>query len=478
MQKFRYFLTGTLFPFLLFALSAGGIVLLFLLRLPPFVTASWAVERVFSLCVAASLSSRAGFGEEKFARALFVLLLPWVGAIACLLFGKSSAPSKANAPSAQFDDELLARCARVTGSCQLSAGYAREVKYFSQGRELLPALLNDLSGARKFIYLEFYLIASGAFRDSVLTVLERQARAGVKVRLIYDDLGCALTLPRGYYKQLRKMGIEAKPAQRVSPFSPRSANLRDHRKLVVIDGVTAYTGGVNLADEYVGEHIRFGHWKDAAIRIKGSVCAQFTALFEERWAEDGNLFVPLASPSSNENTPCIPFGVRPREGRSGAYYKLLLTLLPHAEKRAYLTTPYLAPTEELLGALALLRESGTDVKILIPHRPDKKSVFLLTRDFARRLEKIGVCVREYEAGFLHAKTVAIDGKYAVISSCNLDMRSLNLQYECGALVADEAISNEVERDFLNMWEQSVPVPKPTAWGKIFTVILRPFAHFI
>ncbi len=478
MRKLKYFLMGRLFPCLLVLLLSVSIALLCAVRLPPVFTAGWAIERVFSLCVACAVIPSHELADVRFSRLLFIFLLPWVGAIYCLV----KTLTKSTAETARFQppyrDELLNRFARATNGSDMRAGYAREAELFTVGKQILPRLLSDLSHAQKFIYLEFYLIDEGLFRDAVFSVLEKRAKAGVDVRILYDDWGCAFTLSKHFAKHLKSLNIRAYPMQKLLPLSPSRLNCRDHRKCVIVDGDIAYTGGMNLADEYVGERVKYGHWKDGAVRLCGTVAGEFARGFERQWKRACKREEPneICVKKGEEKIPCIPFGVQPHEGQDGAYYKLLLTVLARTDKRVYFTTPYLVPDERLYFALVQAAQGGADVRVLIPHLPDKRTVFLLTRAYARRLEKEGVRVREYEAGFLHAKNVVADGKYVVVSSSNLDLRSLRLQYECGVLVAHERLAERAEKDFLNCWEQSVATPSVKWWERVLTALLRPFAH--
>ncbi len=456
--------------------------LIFAVQFPFVWTASWAVERALCFFCCFFALTAPDFAEVKRARVLFALFLPLAGSIFLLVWtvkSKKYAQISTPPPSASGTGTLSA----LSLACKPFDGvaYAQTAEFLPVEKGLFPRLLNDLTGAKSFVYLEFYLIGRGFFRDSVLSVLEKKAKEGVKVYLLYDDLGCAFTLPHNYCKQLAQAGVTARTAQKIPLFPTATLNCRDHRKCVVIDGEIAYTGGVNLADEYVGRTVRFGHWKDSMLRVTGEGARAFARLFEEGWNcrfPKERLSHEYPTPPAKGEIPLLPFRVKPYEGQRSSYYRLIYTLLARAEARFFLTTPYLVPDEGLIFALQAAAGRGVDVRILIPHHPDKRTVFLLTRRFARLLNGYGVRVREYEAGFLHAKNLTVDGKYAVVSSCNLDLRSLRLQYECGALVESAECASAVERDFLSAWEQSVAVPDAGVGERALCALLTPLSPLL
>ncbi len=443
MRKVRNFFTGRLFPTLLLLLLFAAAFAFFALRLPVALAPFAAAERLFSFGVGVWVANEDNLSENKTAKLLLLLLLPYTGAVLCLCMkkrrtGNAAPPIETTADSAE---------------------------YFSEGADAFVRLLDDLKGAQTSIYLEFYIIAQGVLWQSVLAVLKEKAKAGVDVRVIYDDFGCALTMPRRYPKTLEKAGIRCRVFRPVR--LSRRASLRDHRKIAVIDGYVAYTGGINLADEYAGKQIRFGHWKDAAVRVTGSAAKAFEGLFLQTFGS------AAAQGAEGSKIPCTVFADRadesPRTGIGTA-----VSLVRGAKQRLWLFTPYLSPDGELLYALKAAARDGADVRIAVPHLPDKKSVFLLTRHYARKLEEFGVRVREYEAGFLHAKNIVSDGD-AAVSSYNLDFRSMRLQAECGVVVHDKTFADAVAADFEAVWDLSVPTPPATRCERFLVSFLKLFA---
>ena len=443
MRKVRNFFTGRLFPTLLLLLLFAAAFAFFALRLPVALAPFAAAERLFSFGVGVWVANEDNLSENKTAKLLLLLLWPYTGAVLCLCMKK-----------------------RRTGDAALPIETtADSAEYFSEGADAFVRLLDDLKGAQTSIYLEFYIIAQGVLWQSVLAVLKEKAKAGVDVRVIYDDFGCALTMPRRYPKTLEKAGIRCRVFRPVR--LSRRASLRDHRKIAVIDGYVAYTGGINLADEYAGKQIRFGHWKDAAVRVTGSAAKAFEGLFLQTFGS------AAAQGAEGGKIPCTVFADRADESpRTGI--GTVVSLVRGAKQRLWLFTPYLSPDGELLYALKAAARDGADVRIAVPHLPDKKSVFLLTRHYARKLEEFGVRVREYEAGFLHAKNIVSDGD-AAVSSYNLDFRSMRLQAECGVVVHDKTFADAVAADFEAVWDLSVPTPPATRRERFLVSFLKLFA---
>ena len=443
MRKVRNFFTGRLFPTLLLLLLFAAAFAFFALRLPVALAPFAAAERLFSFGVGVWVANEDNLSENKTAKLLLLLLLPYTGAVLCLCMKK-----------------------RRTGDAALPIETtADSAEYFSEGADAFVRLLDDLKGAQTSIYLEFYIIAQGVLWQSVLAVLKEKAKAGVDVRVIYDDFGCALTMPRRYPKTLEKAGIRCRVFRPVR--LSRRASLRDHRKIAVIDGYVAYTGGINLADEYAGKQIRFGHWKDAAVRVTGCAAKAFEGLFLQSFGS------AAAQGAEGGKIPCTVFADRADESpRTGI--GTVVSLVRGAKQRLWLFTPYLSPDGELLYALKAAARDGADVRIAVPHLPDKKSVFLLTRHYARKLEEFGVRVREYEAGFLHAKNIVSDGD-AAVSSYNLDFRSMRLQAECGVVVHDKTFADAVAADFEAVWDLSVPTPPATRRERFLVSFLKLFA---
>lgn len=325
-------------------------------------------------------------------------------------------------------------------------------KYFPIGEDFYASLLEELPKAKKFIFLEFFIVGEGLMWGSILDILKKKVAEGVEVRILYDGT-CAFTLlPYDYPKKLEKLGIKCKMFSPVRPLISSHYNNRDHRKIVVIDGHTAYTGGINLADEYINKKVLHGHWKDVGIMIKGPAVRSFTLMFLQMW-NLGEKRVNYSRFLDEEITPVadadgyvMPYGDSPLDNElvgENVYIDILNT----ARDYVHIMTPYLIPDNELLSALKLASKRGVDVKLIMPHIPDKKVIFALSKSYYRELIDAGVKIYEYTPGFVHAKMFVSDDMRAVVGSINLDYRSLYLHFECAVYLYGAGTIGDIVRDF-------------------------------
>ena len=313
-------------------------------------------------------------------------------------------------------------------------------QYFACGEAMYPQLLADLEKAEKSIFLEFFIVSHGCMWNGIEKILRRKAAQGVDVRLIYDDFGSLLGLPADFIVRMERAHIRCIPFNPVVPLVSLVMNHRDHRKIVVVDGNTAYTGGINLADEYINEEERFGYWKDAALRTEGAAVWNFTVMFLDHWnafrpsEEDYAPFMPQAEALSAQSDGVIqPYGDSPLDEEALAE-TVYLNIINQAQRYVYIYTPYFAVGETMLEALKAAAKRGVDVRLVVPGIPDKKLVFRLTRSYYVPLLRAGVRIYEFTPGFLHAKCYVSDDRAAVVGSINMDYRSLFLHFECGALL--------------------------------------------
>ena len=336
-------------------------------------------------------------------------------------------------------------------------------EYFSLGEHMHQRLLQDLESAQSFIYMEYFIIEQGVFWDSILEILERKAAQGVQVKVLYDDIGCMMTLPGDYHKTLGSMGIEAAPFSRLKGNADSEFNNRSHRKITVIDGKVGYTGGVNIADEYINEIVKFGHWKDTAIRLEGEAVHELTRLF----LVDYGLNVKKMPLPTHELYPTIkscapgyliPFGDGPRPIYARRVGKSVISsMLNCATEYAWMTTPYLIIDNDLCTSLENAALRGVDVRIIVPHIPDKKLVFGMTQSFYTRLMAAGVKIYEYEPGFIHAKSYLVDGKQGMIGTINLDYRSLVHHFENGVWMYGCESLTDLKTDMEDTLQKSILV---------------------
>ncbi|MCI8537583.1 MAG: cardiolipin synthase [Oscillospiraceae bacterium] len=378
-----------------------------------------------------------------------------------------------------------ARYIQRASDCPVHSG--TQTEYFPLGERKFERLMEELHNAEHYIFIEYFIIEEGKMWDSILTVLEEKAAQGVDVRVIYDDIGCMFTLPRDYAETLEARGI---PCSVFNPFIPvlsSRLNNRDHRKILVIDGHTGFTGGINLADEYINAKVKYGHWKDMAVMLKGEGVWNLTVLFLSMWDyirgldEDFSQYLPIFQPDTKrEDLGFVqPFTDSPLDDEPVGE-NVYLSLINKAERYVYITTPYLIIDSTMTAALCTAAKSGVDVRILTPHIPDKKMIFEVTRAHYPLLLEAGVRIFEYTPGFVHGKTFAVDDEYGVVGSINMDYRSLFLHFECGVWMYRCPCIADIRDDFLKTLEvsQEVGLDKATrlSWIKmLWRSILRIFA---
>jgi cardiolipin synthase len=328
-------------------------------------------------------------------------------------------------------------------------------KFYPVGESVFEAMLEELRKAEHYIFMEYFIINEGIMWNSILDILVEKARQGVDVRLIYDDLGCAFRLPHKYDQKLEALGIKVAIFHPFTPTLSARQNNRDHRKITVIDGHTGFTGGINLADEYINVIERFGHWKDSGFMIKGEPVWSLTVMFLTMWeyiqgtTEDFDQFKPnqLPPPPLREPGYIQPFGDNPLDGEPVGE-TVYLNLINRAQDYIYIYSPYLILDIEMVTALSLAAKSGVDVRIMTPYVADKTIVHAVTRSYYPELLKSGVRIYEYVPGFMHSKAFVADDEVAVVGTINLDYRSLYLHFENGVWLYQTPSVLQVRDDFL------------------------------
>ena len=333
-------------------------------------------------------------------------------------------------------------------------------QFFASGEEMWQQMLEDLKRAEKFIFLEYYIVEEGLMWDSILEILEEKAAQGVEVKMLYDDIGCMVTLPGDYTVYLRSKGIDAHKFNKVIPRMTVAYNNRDHRKILVIDGQISYTGGINLADEYINHIERFGHWKDSGIRIDGPATQAFTRLFLMNWYINRGEISDFDQYHLENQTRfgsglCIPYGSGPKPIYKTKVGKIVYqNLINQAEDFVYITTPYLIIDYDLTEDIKNAAMRGVDVRIVTPHIPDKKLIQLVTRGAYPDLLSAGVRIFEYTPGFIHSKQMIVDDRFAAVGTINLDYRSLVHHYENAVLLYKTESIADIRKDFEGIFEQS------------------------
>lgn len=316
--------------------------------------------------------------------------------------------------------------------------------------------------------------------SEILSVLRKKVAEGVDVRVIYDDFGNFKTLPARYYRELEGYGIKTMVFNPFRPILDMRGNNRSHRKIAVIDGKYGFTGGLNIADEYINEKQRYGYWKDTAVMIEGSAVANFTAMFLQMWSvkypkED---FTPFLKSDAVLDGDCYaqPYSDAPQDA-TNICENIYLAMIYNAKDYVYITTPYLMIDNEMKVALLSAAQSGVDVRILVPHIPDKKIAFWLTKAFYTELLAGGVHVYEYLPGFVHAKQIVSDDEYAVVGTSNMDFRSFYLQFECGVLMKGKKIAGGIAGDVRKSCDLSREMTKENTKVHLPMRIIRGILRF-
>ena len=368
-----------------------------------------------------------------------------------------------------------------------------KMKYYPIGEAKFADMIEQLKRAEHFIFMEYFIVTKSYMWNTILEILKEKAAQGVEVRMMYDGMCSLALLPYGYYKDLEKMGIQSIPFSQIRPVLSTYQNNRDHRKILIIDGKTVFTGGINLADEYINRIDRFGHWKDTAVMIQGKAVKSFTLLFLKMWhvakgkdsipeeeirkytvsvwenAQTGDMCTDMESMRNTDmqNTQdkklhaggyVIPYGDDPY-GDERIGKQVYIDILNRARKYVHIMTPYLILDDEMITALRYCAKRGVETVIIMPHIPDKIYAYLLARTYYKQLLKYGVKIYEYTPGFVHAKVFVSDDIRGCVGTINLDFRSLYLHFECGAYMYSNDVLHDVEQDFKETLKQCQEITK-------------------
>ena len=360
-----------------------------------------------------------------------------------------------------------------------------DIKYYKLGELAYPEMLQELKNAKRFIFLEYFIIKNGKMWSEILKILEEKAKEGLDVRLIYDDMGCIAFLPTSYPKQMEARGIKCVAFNKLNPFLGVIMNNRDHRKMMIIDGKTVFSGGMNLADEYINLEHPYGIWKDNGIKITGEAVWNFTIMFLNMWnsyRKDDTNYEKFKYDFSKENLPengyTVPYGETPLDNEIVGE-NVYLNIINQARKYVYIMTPYLIIDTDMINSLILAAKRGVDVRIVVPGIPDKKIVYSLTTSYFETLIKNGVKIYKYTPGFVHSKVFVSDDNIATVGTINLDYRSLYLHFECGVFMQDVDVIKDIKKDLVDTIEESHLVSKKEATPKllkgVWQAVLRLFA---
>ena len=480
-----------------------GVISFFLLKYSESFFDFYLASLTLSIIIVFIIINNKSNPSYKIAWIVPVMIFPIFGGLFYLLYGGNKLSTREKLKmviqniemtnSLKQDDEIIKKIGDKSiyakNQSEYILNYAKcpvynntETTYFKIGEEKFEALLRELKKAEKFIFLEYFIIQEGKMFNSILEILEEKAKQGVDVRLIYDDVGCIVTLPHNYKNTLEAKGIKCRVFNPIKPFFTRRLNNRDHRKIVVIDGDVGFTGGINLADEYINEYEKHGYWKDAGIMLKGDAVWNLTVMFLSMWdyidnkEEDYIKFKPSKNKYYNSKGYVQPFDDSPliNEPIGETVY---LNLINKAKDYIYINTPYHIIDNEMATALKIAAKSGVDIKIVTPYIPDKKFVHAVTKSYYESFIKDGIEIYEFTPGFMHAKTFVVDDEYGVVGSINLDFRSLYLHYECGVWLY------KTESDYLETLKRCHKVTmeeckNTSSIRKVLRLIIRMFAPLL
>lgn len=460
-------------------LAVIAMVVLCCLYIPYFYLAMWVTE----ICCVVHIAASNENPDYKIPWLLVVLVIPVVGLMLYIMFHSRTLKKKYirrmenlknhsyTKDDADAFEKLRAESATAANQakmlCEISESHLFQntnQAYFPLGEDMFPQMLEDIRSAEKFIFLEYFIIEEGKFWNTILDLLKEKAAAGVEVRVVYDDIGCMSTLPGNYWKILKSYGIKATPFALLRGNADSEFNNRSHRKILVIDGKVGYTGGVNIADEYINATVRFGHWKDIGIRLEGEAVQELTKLFlvdyglnVRKEPEICHDYFPSYSKQEAEGF-MIPFG----DGPDPVYVhqvgkRVIQNMLNQAQRYVWMMSPYLIIDSELCCSIEYAAMRGIDIRIIVPHIPDKKLVFEMTQCYYERLMKAGVKIYEYEPGFIHAKCYLTDDETAMIGTINLDYRSLAHHFENGVWMYRCASIEDIRKDFADTFDKSIRI---------------------
>jgi len=438
------------------------------------------ILRILSLLIVVYLISKPGNPAVKLAWIVPILVFPLFGGILYLAFGhvfisgklrnsicKTNELMRKNMPENQ---ELIDRIRKenipVANQCMYLKAFSgtavwenTKTVYYSDGLPYWRQLLEDLQNAEHFIFLEFFILGEGAMWNEVLRILEKKVMQGVEVRLIYDDFGSVLKLPKHYEQFIEQKGIRCVAFNKLIPLMAIILNNRDHRKIVVIDGKIGYTGGINLADEYINYETLYGYWKDAGIRLEGEAVWNFTVMFLQMWniSRDTDEDYSPYRYHFTEKMPgrgyVQPYCDTPFDNETVGE-NVYLNMIGYARKSFYVFTPYLITDNEMCTALKLAAKRGVDVRIVTPGIPDKKMAYWLTQSNYQNLLEAGVKIFQYKPGFIHSKCVLCDDEIATVGTVNFDYRSFYHHFECGVFLYRADAVMELKRDMENTFAMS------------------------
>ncbi|MDD6301711.1 MAG: cardiolipin synthase [Bacillales bacterium] len=493
------------FGLIAFALILQVLVLVFgILYLEKYFYIAQIVMSLVGIVTLVSLEYRSMPIEAKLSWAVVIIVIPVFGSIVYVMFSKNYVPLKHsklyckikernklfNTKEKNYNykfrkvlgDKYFNQCEYIWNINEQKAFQKTKTKFYPSGEAFFEDYLNELKNAKEFIFIEYFIIAQGKMLNRMLNILDEKVEAGVEVRIIYDDIGSINYLPAHFARKMRKKGYKCYKFTPFVPFISSIHNNRDHRKITIIDGKVAFTGGLNIADEYINVTSPLGYWHDTALRIEGEAVDEFTEMFltlynlQTRKIDDLSLYTNKYDKVKSDGV-VVPYGDGPRPlYLEYVAENIYLNLINGAEKSIYITTPYLIIDNKVKNALELAALKGVDVRIFTPHIPDKKLIFNVTRSFYQDLIAKGVKIYEFEPGFIHSKQFLVDDEVAIVGTINLDYRSLVHHYECGCLLYKTSSIIDIKKDFDDILSKSIDMKdyKQSVFMKFFCKLIEIF----
>lgn len=502
MRYLKTFFNKVFITAVLILVQVGWFVLFFL-KLTRYSHWTRAFFAVLSICIAIKIIGRDLNSDIKIAWIVMIMILPLLGGLLYLCFGNKK-PSRrmkkkfdkvheenfgCYAQDAGVSDKLQTDNRRMRELCGYLERFSdfpvwtgTETQYYSVGEDMFESMIAELEKAERFIFMEYFIIDGGFMWDKIFELLKQKVKSGVDVRIIYDDFGSLFLLPKDFVKQLELCGIKCMAFNPLVPFISAVMNNRDHRKILVVDGHTAFTGGVNIADQYINRTHPYGHWKDTGIMLKGEAVWNFTLMFLEMWnsfrPEDDNFsdYKPCCGTSYDDGF-VQPYSDTPFDDENVGE-NVYIEILNQAKDYVYIFTPYLIPDNEMITALKLAAKRGVDVRMVTPGASDSKLVQRLSRSYYAPLIKSGVRIYEYTPGFIHAKSYVSDDAAGVVGTINMDFRSLYLHFECAVLFYKSKAVMQLKEDSVKTIAQSREITKKDCQKGFFSEMLDSLLRFL
>ena len=467
----------------------------------------YTASEVLAIITVIYIVNRRGNPSYKMAWIVFILAAPVFGITIFMLYGgrrvmphlkrKMRQCESNNMPFLKFDADIIEDLKRDDYPHFRQAEYlSREsgyplykntsVEYLSPGEVFLPRFLEELEKAQKYIFLEFFIVAEGKMFSSIYEILRRKAAEGVDVRLLFDDFGSIKRQHKGFIERLRKNGIKVAVFNQIKPSFSIFMNNRNHRKIAVIDGDTAVTGGINLADEYINAESRFGYWMDCAVIMKGEAVSSFVVMFCNMWEFTTNHKLEIEKYLTDFSVEAtgyvLPYCDDPLSDKTageGIYMKILNS----AQEYVYIVSPYLIIDNTMTEAIKMAAKAGVDIRIITPHVPDKWYVHPVTQYNYLELLEAGVRIFEFSPGFIHSKIFVSDDKVATVGTVNMDYRSFSLHFECGVWFSSNWAVDDIKSHFDRLQSMSREIKyarwRRTPWyTRLKRAILHLFAPFM